>query len=155
MEEWMYLMGKAYLELITQNSIVDVPLGSKYTCKYNNNFFPDVSKSKLMTFGKNFSMINVSYQYLPDTKAYLDPSRTSTMGILLQNVFLQNCRSLSSKFTERKESHPGVFWWILRDTKIQLFCRKPSGNCFCSTQKSFTNKIEENPLRKEKNRDSL
>ena len=95
-------------------------------------------------------MINVSYQYLPDTKAYLDPSRTSTMGILLQNVFLQNCRSLSSKFTDRKESHPGVFWWILRDTKIQLFCRKPSGNCFCSTQKSFTNKIEKNPLRKEK-----
>ena len=109
MEEWMHLMGKAYLELITQNSIVDVPLGSKYACKYNNNFFPDVSKSKLMTFGKNVSMINVSYQYLPDTKAYLDPSGTSTMGILLQNVFLQNCRSLSSKFTERKESHPGVF----------------------------------------------
>ena len=51
MEDWMYLMGKAYLEPITQNSIVNVPLGSKYACKYDNNFFPDVSKAKLMTFG--------------------------------------------------------------------------------------------------------
>ena len=54
MEEWMYLMGKAYLELITQNSIVDVPLGSKYACKYNNNFFSRRFQIKVNDFWKKF-----------------------------------------------------------------------------------------------------
>ena len=39
-------------------------------------FFPDVSKLKLMTFSIVFSTINFSYQYLPQAKAYLEPSRT-------------------------------------------------------------------------------
>ena len=32
----------------------------------------------------------------------------------------------------------------------QLFYRTPPGNCFCPTEKYFTNKIVKNPLRKEK-----
>ena len=49
--------------------------------------FPGVSKLKLMTF----SMINFSYQYLPEATAYLEPSRTFNNGDFLRNIlFLQN-----------------------------------------------------------------
>ena len=33
-----------------KSSIVNVRLGSKYASEYYNNFFPDVSKLKLMSF---------------------------------------------------------------------------------------------------------
>ena len=36
-----------------------------------------------------------------------------------------------------------------------LFYRKPPGDCFCSTEKYFTNKIVMNPLRKETKRKQL
>ena len=51
--------------------------GSKYNSEYNNKFFPDLSKVKLMTFLNLFSKINCSYYYLPE--AYVETSRTSTM----------------------------------------------------------------------------
>ena len=66
-------------------SIVNIWLGSKYTSEYYNNFFPGVSKLKLMIFSVFFSTINFRYQYLSETKAYLEP-----WNFFAKNFFLQN-----------------------------------------------------------------
>ena len=53
--------------------------------------FPGVSKIKLMTFSIFFSTINFSCQYLPEAKAYLEPSQTFYNGVFSRNIFfLQN-----------------------------------------------------------------
>ena len=58
---------------------------------------------------------------------------------------------MSSNFIERKDSNTGVFWWILRDTSDIFFTEHL---CFCSTEKIFTYKLVEHPLRKEKKMDT-
>ena len=65
------------------------------------------------------------------------------------------------KFNERKDSKKQLYWkkrlWYscflmnLARYLRQLFYRTPPGNCFCSTEKYFTNKIVESLLKKRKN----
>ena len=60
-------------------------------------FFPDVSKFQVNTFSIFFSTINFSYQYLPEAKAYLEPSRTFYNGAFSRNIiFLQNWQENTS-----------------------------------------------------------
>ena len=63
----------------------------------------DVSKLKLMTFSIFFSTINFSYQYLPEAKVYLEPSRTFYNEALLRNIYLFLCKI--HKKTPVLESH--------------------------------------------------
>ena len=63
----------------------------------------DVSKLKLMTFSIFFSTINFSYQYLPEAKVYLEPSRTFYSEALLRNICLFLCKI--HKKTPVLESH--------------------------------------------------
>ena len=63
----------------------------------------DVSKLKLMTFSIFFSTINFSYQYLPEAKVYLEPSRTFYSEALLRNIYLFLCKI--HKKTPVLESH--------------------------------------------------
>ena len=54
------------------------------------HFFLDVSLLKLMTFWIFFfSTIDFSYQYLPEAKTYLEPSRKSAME-LFRDFFFKN-----------------------------------------------------------------
>ena len=62
-------------------------MGSKYASQYYNIFFRDVSKLKLITFSIFFSTINFSYQYLPEAKAFLEPSLTILSGAFSENNF--------------------------------------------------------------------
>ena len=57
------------------------------------NFFFWRFQIKVNDFFNFFSTINFSYQYLPETKAYLEPSRTFYNGVVFANFFfffLQN-----------------------------------------------------------------
>ena len=86
--------------------------------------FPGVSKIKLMTFSIFFSTINFPCQYLPEAKAYLEPSQTFYNAAFSRKIFfakftrkhlrwsliLIKLRSLSFLFTERKDFNTGDFW---------------------------------------------
>ena len=67
---------------------------------YYNNFFFWRFHFKVNDFLNVFSTINFSYQYLPEAKAYLEPSRTSTMEFFRDFFFFAKfkkqhlCRSL-------------------------------------------------------------
>ena len=54
---------------------------------------------KVNDFFKFFSTINFSYQYLPEAKTYLEPSRTSTIqrfhDFILQNSSENTCAGAS------------------------------------------------------------
>ena len=50
------------------------------------NFLLDVSKLKSMTLRNFFSTVNFSYQYPPEAKAYLEPSRTPAIK-LFRKIF--------------------------------------------------------------------
>ena len=128
------------------------------------NLFPDVSKLKLMAFWI-FLTINFSYQYLPEARTCLKPSRTSTMELFREKYFF------FSKFA-RKNLCQSLFLIKLQVTILQLhwkkgllhrcflmnfarylrqrFYRTPPGDCFCFNEKYFTKKVEKNHLRKEK-----
>ena len=86
---------------------------------------------KLLNF---FSTINFIYQYLPEAKAYLKPSWTSTIEVFFAIFFLKNSQvSILQLHWKKGLSHT-----------------TPPGDFFCTTGKYFTNKIEKNPLKKEK-----
>ena len=70
-----------------KSSIVNVRMSSNQVSEYNINCFADVSKLKLIYFLNFFSTINFSYQYLSEAKAYLKPSRTSTMDLFREKIF--------------------------------------------------------------------
>ena len=102
------------------------------------------------------TFLNFSYQYPPEAKVYLEPSRTSAMELfreiffskfhkntpLLESLFNKVTGFLYRNFRKRKDSNTGVFW--------HFSYWKPPGDCFCSTKKYFTNKKVQNSLRKEK-----
>ena len=56
------------------------------TSEYYNNFFSWRFQIKINEFFKFFSTINFSYQYLPEAKAYLEPSRTFYNGAFSRNI---------------------------------------------------------------------
>ena len=114
MEEWRYLMVKARGVFRThsniyhgaffrkhlaafrrwlfswKSSIVNVELGSKYASEYDSKFISWRLQIKVNDF-LNFLTINFSYQYLPEAKTCLKPSRTSTMELFREKYFfLQN-----------------------------------------------------------------
>ena len=109
------------------------------------NFFPDVSKLKSMIFDF-FSNINFSYQYLPEDKVYLEPSRTFYNGVFGHFIFL-----FFAKFT-RKHLCRNLVLTKLQVSILQLHWKKglphrtPPGDLFCTMGKYFTNKIEQNVL---------
>ena len=95
-----------------------------------NNFFSWRFQIKVNDFFNFFSTINFPYQYLPEAKAYLEPSRTFCNGAFSRNIFffakftrkhlywslILSYRSLSCSLTEGKNSNTGFIWWILRVT---------------------------------------
>ena len=104
----------------------------------------DVSKLKLMTFSIFFSTINFSYQYLPEAKVYLEPSRTFYNEALLRNIYIFLCKIhkktpvLESHFNKvtglypaisLKERTPtqvlsGEFWEMLKTPFLQNTSRR-------------------------------
>ena len=104
---------------------------------------------------------------LPEAKVYLELSRTSTMELFCNFFFFFFCNiyektpvpeSLFNKLTglysatSLKDRTPSQmlsdgFCEIL---KTRFFYRTLPHDCFCSTEKYFTNKIVKNPLRKKK-----
>ena len=126
-------------------------------------FFPDVSKLKLITFF--LSTISFPFQYLPEAKTYLEPSRTFGNGAFSLNIFFAKftrkhlCwsliliklhRSLSYNFTEKKDSNTNVVWWILRDTWDAFFTEHLQATISALRKKYLIKKIVNNPLREGK-----
>ena len=54
------------------------------------NFFFWCFQIKVNDFFNFFLIVNFSYQYLPEAKAYLEPSPTFSNGALSRILFLQN-----------------------------------------------------------------
>ena len=84
--------------------VLNTPLN---TIEYYNNFFPGVSRIKFNDFLNFFSTINFPCQYLPEAKAYLEPSQTFYNGTFSWNIF-------SPKFTGKHLS------WSLILIKLQV-----------------------------------
>ena len=121
------------------------------------NFFSWRFQIKVNDFRNLFKTINFSYQYLSEAKTCLEPSRTSAMELSCEKIFC-------AKFT-RKHLCRSLFLIKLQVFILQLHWKKglphrcflmnfaslyrtPPRDCFCSTERYFTNKIEKNPLRK-------
>ena len=101
---------------------------------YYNNFFFWRFHFKVNDFLNVFSTINFSYQYLPEAKAYLEPSRTSTMEFFRDFFFFCKIqkttpvpeslfnkvtdRSLSSEVATRRCSVKKVFWKYAANLKV-------------------------------------
>ena len=120
-----------------------------------------------MTFSIFFSTINFSYQYLPEAKVYLEPSRTFYNEALLRNIYIFLCKIhkktpvLESHFnkvtglypaTSLKERTPtqvfsGEFCEILKTSFLQKHLQATTS---VLRKKYFINKIVKNPLRKGK-----
>ena len=120
-----------------------------------------------MTFSIFFSTINFSYQYLPEAKVYLEPSRTFYNEALLRNIYLFLCKIhkktpvLESHFnkvtglypaTSLKERTPtqvfsDEFCEILKTLFLQNTSRRL---VLFYGEKNFIKKIVKNPLRKGK-----
>ena len=111
------------------------------------NFLLDVSKLKSMTFRNFFSTVNFSYQYPPEAKAYLEPSRIPAIKLFREFfLFLRNSqeKSLFNKVigffpaTSLKESTPikvlsDKFFEILKTT----FLRNAARRLFLFYEKMF------------------
>ena len=110
-----------------------------------------------------FSTINFSYQYLPEGKAYLEPSRTSTIELFHEFFFLCKIQkktpvseSLFNKVTglylatSVKERTPTQVFsdQFYEIHKTPFLTEHLQATAFA--EKYFTNKIVKNPLRKEK-----
>ena len=107
-----------------------------------------------MTLRNFFSTVNFSYQYPPEAKAYLEPSRIPAMKLFREIFYFCEIhkkapvpQSLFNKVigffpaTSLKESTPikvlsDKFPRYLR----HLFYVTPPGDCSCSTKKCFTGK---------------
>ena len=74
------------------------------------NFFFWRFQIKVNDFFNFFSTINFSYQYLPETKAYLEPSRTFYNGVVFANFFFV----FFAKFTRKH------LCWSLILIKLQV-----------------------------------
>ena len=68
---------------------------SKYASEYYNKFFAWRFQIKVDDFLNFFSTINFSYQYPPEAKAYLEPSRTSGMELFRDFFLLENLQEIT------------------------------------------------------------
>ena len=104
-------------------------------------------------------MINFSYQYLPEAKVYLEPSRTFYNGAFSRNIFFakltrkQLCRSLILiklqvsilQLHWKKGLQHSCFLMNFARYLRHLFYRTPPGDCFCSTEKIFYQQNSKEP----------
>ena len=125
--------------------VLNTPLNSVTT------FFTWRFQIKVNYFFNFFSMINFSYQYLPEAKVYLEPSRTFCNGAFSRNIFFakltrkQLCRSLILiklqvsilQLHWKKGLQHSCFLMNFARYLRHLFYRTPPGDCFCSTEKIF------------------
>ena len=97
-------------------------------------FFPDVSTLKLMTFWF-FSTINFSYQYLSEAKAYLEPSRTSTMEFFCENLFCKIDKKTLLPESLFNNVTVSILWnsrsEVLCEKGVLKICSKFTGECPC------------------------
>ena len=121
------------------------------TSEYYNNFFSGRFQIKINEFFKFFSTINFSYQYLPETKAYLEPSRTFYNGAFSRNIFFSRIHKktpvLESNFNKVTGVYPATslkkglqhrcFLVIFARYLTHLFYRTPPGDYVCSTEKIY------------------
>ena len=93
------------------------------TSEYYNNFFSWRFQIKVNEFFKFFSTINFSYQYLPETKAYLEPSRTFYNGAFSRNIFFSRIHKktpvLESNFNKVTGVYPATS--LKKRTPTQVF----------------------------------
>ena len=106
---------------------------------------------KVNDFFNFFSTINCSYQYLPEAKAYLEPTWTLYNRVFSQNIFLSKIHKktpvLESHFHKviglyaaisLKERTPRqVFSAIFARYLRHIFYRTLPGHYFCSTEKNI------------------
>ena len=110
------------------------------------NFFPDVSKLKLMTL-EFFITIDFSYQYLPEAKEKFYFCKIHMKTPVPEYLFNKvTDLYLPTLLKERTRSR--CFLMNFARYLRRLFYRTPPGYCFCSTEKYFSNKIVNNPLKK-------
>ena len=93
------------------------------TSEYYNNFFSWRFQIKVNEFFKFFSTINFSHQYLPETKAYLEPSRTFCNGAFSRNIFFSRIHKktpvLESNFNKVTGVYPATS--LKKRTPTQVF----------------------------------
>ena len=121
------------------------------TSEYYNNFFSWRFQIKVNEFFKFFSTINFSCQYLPETKAYLEPSRTFYNGAFSRNIFFSRIHKktpvLESNFNKVTGVYPATslkkglqhrcFLVNFARYLTHLFYRTPPGDYVCSTEKIY------------------
>ena len=114
--------------------------------------FPGVSKIKLMTFSIFFSTINFPCQYLPEAKAYLEPSQTFYNGVFSRNIFFSKIHKKTPVLESHINKVAGLYTTTLLKERTPEFCEIFFTEHFQVTtsvlrKKYFINKIVKNPLR--------